>query len=550
MQIKRTFAGTMREALQKVKTEQGPDAIILGNNKVPGGVEILSAVDPQEEWLQPDWLQSQAQSQQPPQQPRQRQSQARSPAQAQASVHAATQRHHQASGIQAAASSNAASGYAATAAASARTAAPITRQLSADESLNRRLEPVIGDLENEMALDDLHDLMLALPSDAKQVAQTRQAIDRKLQGRRLKTETAVPGAKASGTRSAAQQAYSQNAESLKPRLAEAPRADEKSTVQPLINEMKDEIKTLRGLMENQLNVLEWDRFSRRHPVRAVLLNLLTEMGLGSDICDQVLHSLGDSAKDPHKVWQLALALLARSIPVAQNDLLAEGGVIAMVGSTGVGKTTTIAKIAARFAHTHGKRQVALISTDTFRIGAQEQLQHFARLLEIPLLTAANSEELSDRLAMVDDHKLVLVDTAGMGQRDVRLAEQFHSLHEGAPQIKPYLVMSANTQLAALSETIRNFSRVPLAGAVVTKIDESVSLGGVISASIRHRLPLAFVGTGQRVPEDLQPVRSHRLVSKAVALMKQYSEQPEQESMAMRFGRMLSASNEPSLGEFR
>jgi len=308
---------------------------------------------------------------------------------------------------------------------------------------------------------------------------------------------------------------------------------------PVIDEVKYELKNLRDLMENQLSVLQWDRFSQSHPVRTVLLNLMSEMGLGTDICEIVISHLDQLNEDPHKVWQQALGILARCIPVCRGDLLNEGGRIALVGSTGVGKTTTIAKLAARFAHTHGKRSVAMISTDHFRVGAQEQLQHFARLLEVPMLTASNSEELADRLDMLADKKLVLIDTAGMSQRDLRLSEQFHQLQHKAPQIKPYLVLSANTQLAALNQTIQNFSKVRLSGAFVTKQDEAASLGGIITVSIRHQLALSYCGTGQRVPEDLEAAKNHRIICKAVSLMQDYSEQSDQESLAIRYNHIIN-----------
>lgn len=308
---------------------------------------------------------------------------------------------------------------------------------------------------------------------------------------------------------------------------------------PVIDEVKSELQNLRDLMESQLSVLQWDRFSQKHPVRTVLLNLMSEMGLGADVCDTVLSHLDKLDDDPHKVWQKALGIIASCLPINRRDLLAEGGRIALVGSTGVGKTTTIAKLAARFAHTHGKRSVAMISTDQFRIGAQEQLQHFARLLEVPMLTASNSEELCDRLDMLADKKLVLIDTAGMSQRDLQLSEQFHRLQAGAPQIKPYLVLSANTQLAALNQTILNFGKVKLAGAIVTKLDEAASLGGIITASIRHQLVLAYCGTGQQVPQDLEAAKSHRLISRAVSLMQRYGEQFDQEALALRYNHIIN-----------
>lgn len=308
---------------------------------------------------------------------------------------------------------------------------------------------------------------------------------------------------------------------------------------PVIDEVKLELQNLRDLMESQLSVLQWDRFSQKHPVRTVLLNLMSEMGLGVDVCETVMSHLDQLSDDPHKVWQQMLGVIARCIPISRHDLLAEGGRIALVGSTGVGKTTTIAKLAARFVQAHGKRSVAMISTDQFRVGAQEQLQHYARLLEIPLLMAGNSEELCDRLNMLNDKKLVLIDTAGMSQRDLRLSEQFHQLQLDSPEIKPYLVLSANTQSAALNQTIDNFSKVKLAGAIVTKLDEAASLGGIISASISHQLALSYCGTGQKVPADLEPAKSHRLISKAVSLMQQYGEQFDQEALALRYNHIIN-----------
>ena len=183
--------------------------------------------------------------------------------------------------------------------------------------------------------------------------------------------------------------------------------------------------------------------------------------------------------------------------------------------------------------------MALISTDNYRVGAQDQLQHFARMLEIPLLTANSAEELADRLHMLSDKALVLIDTAGMSQTDVRLYEQFHELQAGAPEIKPYLVLSANTQLAAMNATVNCFERARLAGAIVTKIDESASLGGVLTASIRYHLPLVYCSDGQRVPEDLHQAKNHRLVSKAVSLMQKSSERSDKELLAFRYNHLIT-----------
>ncbi len=504
MRIKRTFAPTMRDALLLVKQEQGADAVILGNKKVPGGVEILSAIDFDEVAV----------------------SRMAAPASA-----------PQAVAEPAAAAPAAVPGQVSDAASDAWVGSMLN-----DGRKEPTLGPVAGSAPKPRprapSFDALHSAQIAefqaaAPAPRRQAAASPAPAQRPAAKKTAAKKTAAR--KAAPKKPVVKQSQVKKVLAKKAAASRAAPAPEK----PVIDEVKNELQNLRDLMESQLSVLQWDRFSQKHPVRTVLLNLMSEMGLGADVCDTVLSHLDQLNEDPHKVWQQALGILARCLPISRRDLLAEGGRIALVGSTGVGKTTTIAKIAARFAHSHGKRSVAMISTDQFRIGAQEQLQHFARLLEVPLLMAGNSEELCDRLDMLADKKLVLIDTAGMSERDLRLSEQFHKLQAGAPEIKPYLVLSANTQLAALNQTILNFGKVRLAGAIVTKIDEAASLGGIITASILHQLNLAYCGTGQQVPEDLEPAKSHRLISRAVALMQQYGEQLDQEALALRYNHIIN-----------
>ena len=509
MRIKRTFAATMREALILVKQEQGPDAVILGNKKVPGGVEILSAIDYDEAVI--------------------------------ASM--ASQAPAPRTELRPVASSTGAAG-------------DIASDAWVGSILNDgRKEPTLGPVAAGGSRLQVRQAPVAAPISQIQAEPVRRQVAKqtarpavkpaaqtasKPAARPAAKPAARPAAKPAAQKPAARKAVAQKPVASKPAVKkQQPAAVRPSAERPVIDEVKNELQNLRDLMESQLSVLQWDRFSQKHPVRTVLLNLMSEVGLGADICETVLSHLDKLNDDPHKVWQQALGIVASCLPINRRDLLAEGGRIALVGSTGVGKTTTIAKLAARFAHSHGKRSVAMISTDQFRIGAQEQLQHFARLLEVPMLTASNSEELCDRLDMLADKKLVLIDTAGMSQRDLRLSEQFHRLQAGAPQIKPYLVLSANTQLAALNQTILNFKKVKLAGAIVTKLDEAASLGGIITASIRHQLVLAYCGTGQQVPEDLEAAKSHRLISRAVSLMQQYGEQFDQEALALRYNHIIN-----------
>jgi flagellar biosynthesis protein FlhF len=242
------------------------------------------------------------------------------------------------------------------------------------------------------------------------------------------------------------------------------------------------------------------------------------------------------ARDAEHAWQLALAELSASLPVADGDFLDQGGIVALVGSTGVGKTTSIAKLAARYVLRHGRRHVALVTTDSYRIGAHEQLITYGRLLGISVQVASDHKELRSILNSLADKRLVLIDTAGMSQRDVRLTEQFATLADSGIPIRTLLVLSATLHPSVLEETIRAFSSVALEGAILTKLDEAASLGGVLSTVIRQHLPLMFVANGQRVPEDLQPARAQELVQLAAELASTHA-LPTDSVMAEQFGGM-------------
>jgi flagellar biosynthesis protein FlhF len=213
--------------------------------------------------------------------------------------------------------------------------------------------------------------------------------------------------------------------------------------------------------------------------------------------------------------------------------------IALVGSTGVGKTTSVAKLAARYALRHGQRSVALVTTDCYRIGAHEQLFTYGRILGVPVQVASSHEELQSTLASLADRRLVLIDTAGMSQRDLRLAEQLATLRDSGFPLRTYLVLNVTTQLNVLDEAVRAFGKAALEGCILTKVDEAASLGGVLSVVAKHRLPLAYVGDGQRVPEDLHPARAHNLVNRAVSLMQQAGQDSNDETLAERFGGMAA-----------
>ncbi|THB64395.1 MAG: flagellar biosynthesis protein FlhF [Gammaproteobacteria bacterium] len=302
---------------------------------------------------------------------------------------------------------------------------------------------------------------------------------------------------------------------------------------PVLEEMRSEIRSLRSLFEDQLSVLEWGGMSRRNPNRASILKRFHAMGLGRDISRKLVDVIANE-ESLEAAWRRSVAYLSNGVEVTNDDILEQGGVVAVVGATGVGKTTTVAKLAARYSLRHGKGQVALVTTDCYRIGAHEQLRNFGKILGVPVYVASDKDELRSIIESLADKPLVLIDTAGMSQRDVRLAEQLSTLSIGREYIKTYLAVSANTQLPTLNETVKQFSAIDLSGCIVTKTDESASLGAILTILIRYGLPLAYLGVGQRVPEDLQLARGDQLVEKAVELAQEIEEECDEEAFAVAF----------------
>jgi flagellar biosynthesis protein FlhF len=214
-----------------------------------------------------------------------------------------------------------------------------------------------------------------------------------------------------------------------------------------------------------------------------------------------------------------------------------GGVIAVVGPTGAGKTTTIAKLAARWSMQHGSQDLALVSTDAYRIGAREQLMTYGRILGAPVHAANSGSELARVLDRLKSKRLVLIDTAGMGPRDVRLTEQLAALQLGASRARVLLALPAQGEGHALDEIIRAFARVSPAACIVTKVDEAASLGAVLSTTLRHKLKIAYLCNGQRVPEDLHSAYQRRVwLVRAARKLKEHSPPRGERYYARNFGR--------------
>ncbi|EWH06112.1 flagellar biosynthesis regulator FlhF [Pseudoalteromonas lipolytica SCSIO 04301] len=281
--------------------------------------------------------------------------------------------------------------------------------------------------------------------------------------------------------------------------------------------MREEMNAIRQLLEHQVSGLMQQDMARRDPTRACMIDRLAGMGIERDVAEQMACFIPDDVSR-QQAWQALLQMVENQMHTTNNEILRQGGVYALVGPTGVGKTTTVAKLAALGAQKYGADKVALITTDTYRIGAYEQLATYGRIIGCGVKQVKDANELAEVLYHLRNKRLVLIDTAGMSQRDLRLTEQLNTLMRNQRvDIRSYLVLSATAQINVLQETVRHFKKVQLSGCIFTKLDESLSLGEIISIAIQNRLPIGYLTNGQRVPEDIRVANAEKLVKKAEQL---------------------------------
>ena len=299
---------------------------------------------------------------------------------------------------------------------------------------------------------------------------------------------------------------------------------------PSLVAMREELGLMRTMMSEQLKGIGWQRFSEKDPTSAMLARRFSRLGINQAIISGLIPQV-KKQNDAECCWQNLLALLAKSIAVDGQDLLVKGGVFAFMGPTGSGKTTTIAKLAARFIIKHGVDSVALISTDNYRISAQQQLSSFARILGIPMQCVSAKLPLDVLLNQFKNKKLVLIDTAGMSRKDSDIVKQLVTLKHTSRPIKRFLMIPATHQSAVIQQSIELFKEYSPFSVIISKLDESASLGEVLSLTIANSLPIAFTTDGQRVPEDIRVARSHHLVSKAVWLTSKYGTYTEDWQLA-------------------
>jgi flagellar biosynthesis protein FlhF len=312
---------------------------------------------------------------------------------------------------------------------------------------------------------------------------------------------------------------------------------------PLDSSVAHEIKDLRRLLETQLASLAWNDLNRQAPVRARLLRELAKLGVDSTLATELADEV-PAAATYQEAMRIVVRRFGERLPLVTWDMADDGGVFAIVGPTGVGKTTSLAKIAARFVLRHGADQLGLVSTDTYRIGARQQLFNFARILRAPMHVAENPSDLRRVLDGFANKKLVLIDTAGMSQRDVRLANQFTTLRAEGHSVRTVLALSAGADRACLAEALKVFRAASPEALIVTKLDEAAALGGVLSLAIGSGLPVAYLSDGQRVPEDLHRAAPKRfwLLHNALKLSANGGSGPDEHELEDRFGHMELAAN--------
>ncbi|PKH00792.1 flagellar biosynthesis protein FlhF [Paraglaciecola sp. MB-3u-78] len=315
------------------------------------------------------------------------------------------------------------------------------------------------------------------------------------------------------------QAYSDNAIAVP--SPESSDSQQNTQQQDAFKEMRQELSSLRHILQFQVSGLIEQEKNRKHPLHGYLLQRLQQMGISDALAEEVV-SYAPEAADERQSWLFLLKLLANRLQTKHDDILSQPGVVALMGPTGTGKTTTIAKLAAQAAHKFGVEQVAIITLDNYRIGAYEQIATYGKIIGCSVKQAQNSNELSDLLYQFRNKRLVLVDTAGFSQKDARLIKQLNTMRQNScANIKHYLVMQANCQYRVMQQTVNEYRQISLQGCILTKLDECYSLGEAISVAIENKLQICYLADGQRVPEDLQSASTKFLITSAAKLYKKF-----------------------------
>lgn len=502
MSIKRFVAPTGREALAQVRRELGEDALVLSTRKLTGGrMEVLAVGAEDMQSLVEDSRSNRERPVQP----------AREGAAAASAGEATARVHAPGGGARIESFGEFLQRQGATQ--SPREAARVVTHAA-------RLDPVAEPGDEGAAFS-----AASLRQDEAVETEHAPSVFR----RRAQALAAMPGpvAEVASPTAEAVVAVAAPAAAAVPTVAAAPMARPAPQGEPVAAggdaRLLAELQTMRALLIEQMATMgaatQAAEMQRRSPMQVRAMTRLLTAGFSPEVARQIAERAPAAATPADSDRWLAdvLALNVRSVD-ADSDWLARGGIYALVGPTGVGKTTTVAKLAARFAVRHGTQALGLITLDAFRVGAHEQLRTYGRILGTPVHLAQDMATLRDLLASMAGKRLVLIDTCGVSQRDERLQEMLEMLDQASTAERPIerlLLLNAASHAETLDDVARSWRSRQCAGALLTKLDEAARIGGALDCLLRHKLTVLGATNGQRVPEDWLAVDSRQLASAAL-----------------------------------
>jgi flagellar biosynthesis protein FlhF len=297
----------------------------------------------------------------------------------------------------------------------------------------------------------------------------------------------------------------------KPALAAVPTNQQMTA---MLNEMRD----MRSVIEAQLTTIAWGNIQQRDPIKSKVLSMLLAAGFSATLSRQLAENM-PANQDSAQALTWIKAILARNLNTIENEteILDRGGIFALIGPTGVGKTTTTAKLAARYVMKHGTQNLGLITTDAYRIGGHEQLRIYGKILGVMVHAVKDEADLKIALNELKNKHTILIDTVGVSQRDRMVAEQISMLSGSSTSIKKLLCLNATSTGETLADVIRAYKGKGLDGCIITKIDEAATIGNTLDVIVREKIKLYYATNGQRVPEDLHVANKTQLIKHALKL---------------------------------
>ncbi|MFS2138852.1 flagellar biosynthesis protein FlhF [Duganella sp. Dugasp56] len=462
MNVKKFTAPTSREALRKVRESLGPDAVILSNRQADGGVEILALANDDAASL------------------------------AMPAPH--TPMADPAPSLD------------------LNTAVPQGR---ADQRIEPRFESRMEprmESRTDSRFEPRMETNYPTPAPAAQPSLPAQPV-RRVVASASSFATATKAAAAAPAPAKASVDVDQIAAMVAAAVASA-----KENAAAEMHGMMSEIRAMRGMMETQLAEISWGATQAREPQKAAVLREMLAAGFSASLARYLLDKM-PANRDAADSLRWIKTVLTRNLSTMANEeaLIDQGGVFALVGPTGVGKTTSTAKLAARCVMRHGPDKLALITTDAYRIGAHEQLRIYGKILGVMVHSVKDEADLRIALKELKNKHTVLIDTVGVSQRDQMVTEQVSMLQGAGSDVKRLLCLNATATQETLNEVVRAYQGSGLAGCIMTKLDEAAAIGNVLDVVIRQKLNLFYVSNGQRVPEDLHLADPAYLIDRAFKL---------------------------------